>query len=75
MILSFSFSDTKNDLDEILNQKENNITISAEIKENLNENMNKERRVNYKDGLLYDENRGNIVEMIFYPNAFDLCKA
>ena len=30
---------------------------------------------NLIDRLLDDENRGNIVEMIFYASSFDLCKS
>ena len=76
MILSYTFSDPKNDMD--INEFNNDgIGISAEIYENLNnnesDNRNRNRRI-IKDRLLDDENRGNIVEMIFYPTVFDLCK-
>ena len=38
--------------------------------------IDKIRRKNIiKDRLLDDENRGNIVEMIFYPVVFDICKS
>ena len=44
--------------------------------ENDNMGMDKIRRKNIiKDRLLDDENRGNIVEMIFYPVVFDRCKS
>ena len=44
--------------------------------ENDNMGMDKIRRKNIiKDRLLDDENRGNIVEMIFYPVVFDICKS
>ena len=74
MILSFTFSDLKNDVNELNNEMENNIGISNEIINNSNENEIKNIRKNIKDRLIDDENRGNIVEMIFYPNSFDLCK-
>lgn len=80
MILSFAFSDYKNEREEIPNQRENNKDISMEINENLEQNnngsennRNNMRRIR-RDGLLDDENGGNIVEMIFYPDVFDLCK-
>ena len=74
MILSFTFSDLKNDVNELNNEMENNIGISNENINNSNENEIKNIRKNIKDRLIDDENRGNIVEMIFYPNSFDLCK-
>ena len=62
--------------------------LSTEVFDNLNENENENNQIgnnnnssgrnrnrqNYRDRLLDDENRGNIVEMIFYPTVFDLCK-
>lgn len=76
MILSFIFSDPK--YDNQMNQMKNDgMGISSEIREDLNEienNNGRNRGRNAKDRLLDDEGKGNIVEMIFYPTAFDLCK-
>ena len=55
-----------------INEKMNNINLNNNIIENDN-NINNMRRIR-RDGLLDDENGGNIVEMIFYPDVFDLCK-
>ena len=87
MILAYTFSDPKNDneMNQMLNELDNDgIGISTEVYDNLNENnenrnnsdSNSRNRLgnNLKDRLLDDENRGNIVEMIFYPTVFDLCK-
>ena len=79
MILSFAFSEPKNDM--VMNEMMNNdIGISTEIYDNLEENnreseinRNKKERI-IKGGFFNDENGGNIVEMIFYPTVFDLCK-
>ena len=80
MILSFAFADFKNEREEIPNQRENDKGISMEINDNLEQNnngsennRNNMRRIR-RDGLLDDENGGNIVEMIFYPDVFELCK-
>ena len=82
MILSFTFSDPKNEMTMI---EENSVGISTEINDNLNENENRNNndsnnnrnriKRNLIDRLLDDENRGNIVEMIFYASSFDLCKS
>ena len=79
MILSFAFSEPKNDM--VMNEMMNNdIGISTEIYDNLEENnreseinRNKKERI-IKGGFFNDENGGNIVGMIFYPTVFDLCK-
>ena len=65
--------------------EENSVGISTEINDNLNENENRNNndsnnnrnriKRNLIDRLLDDENRGNIVEMIFYASSFDLCKS
>ena len=68
MILSFTFSAPMMDM------SNNDIGISTEINENLNENENKINKM-FQDPLIDDENAGNIVEMIFYPNVFQLCKS
>ena len=85
MILSYTFSDPKSDMalgeknnQDILNKK----SISEEIKINLDNEEDDEgestkrikRKKMIKDRLIDDENRGNIVEMIFYPIVFDICK-
>ena len=90
MILAYTFSDPKidNEINQMMNSADNEgIGISTEVYDNLNENENVQNRnnnesnirnkneKNIKDRLLEDENRGNIVEMIFYPNVFDLCKS
>ena len=86
MILSFTFSDPKNDINLNNNLKDNGesrLGISTEINENLNDYENNEENNNnrarirkiIRDRLLDDENRGNIVEMIFYPTVFYLCKS
>ena len=87
MILSFTFSDPKNDINlnnNLNDNDESRLGISTEINENLhdyenndeNNNNNRARiRKIIRDRLLDDENRGNIVEMIFYPTVFDLCKS
>ena len=86
MILSFTFSDPKNDINLNNNLKDNGesrLGISTEINENLNDYENNEENNNnrarirkiIRDRLLDDENRGNIVEMIFYPVVFDICKS
>ena len=85
MILSYTFSDPKNDM--ALGEKNNQDTlnkksISEEIKFNLDNEEDDEgestkrikRKKMIKDRLIDDENRGNIVEMIFYPIVFDICK-
>ena len=85
MILSYTFSDPRNDMafEEKNNQDTmNKKSISEEIKFNLDNEDDEEgestqkmkRRKLLKDRLIDDENRGNIVEMIFYPIVFDLCK-
>ena len=78
MILSFSFSDPKSEMKEILNEEENNRDISSdnlnEIKQENDDNRNRIRKM-IKDRLTDDENRGNIVEMIFYPHAFALSQS
>ena len=87
MILSYTFSNPRNDLTNEQNNNENamNIkSISEEINGNIDENDendnenegmdNIKRKRIIKDRLLDDENRGNIVEMIFYPVVFDICK-
>lgn len=75
MILSYTFSDPKSEINKMSNE---GIGISTEINANLDENKDSEKSNNrkkiIKDSLLYDEYGGNIVEMIFYPNVFDLCK-
>ena len=80
MILSYTFSDPKNDLIYEENNNENNNikNNSEEINEdddNNNEEDKKKNKKVIKDRLLDDENRGNIVEMIFYPVVFDISKA
>lgn len=93
MILSFTFSDPRNDLNYGMNNNENNEknlnknNVLEEMNNNLdneedyddvdnNEKKNKAKiKKNIKDRLLDDENRGNIVEMIFYSDTFDLCKS
>ena len=85
MILSYTFSDPKNDLmyDENNENNTNKKSYSEEINEdgeNNDENYNNEQskkksRKKIIDRLLDDENRGNIVEMIFYPVVFDISKA
>ncbi len=85
MILSYTFSDPKSDM--ALGEKNNQDTlnkksISEEIKFNLDNEEDDEgestkrikRKKMIKDRLIDDENRGNIVEMIFYPIVFDICK-
>ena len=71
MVLSYTFSDPKNDNIQI--QNENNEQIIKEDDENNNDSESSKKNV-YKDRLLDDENRGNIVEMIFLPYMFDVCK-
>ena len=90
MILAYTFSDPKvdNEMNRMINEVDNEaMGISTEIYDNLNENENNQNlnnndsngrnRIGRKliDRLLDDENRGNIVEMIFYPSVFDLCKS
>ena len=90
MILAYTFSDPKvdNEMNRMINEVDNEaMGISTEIYDNLNENENNQNlnnndsngrnRIGRKliDRLLDDENRGNIVEMIFYPTVFDLCKS
>jgi hypothetical protein len=80
MILSYTFSDPKNDLIYEENNNENNNikNNSEEINEdddNTNEEDKKKNRKVIKDRLLDDENRGNIVEMIFYTVVFGICKS
>ena len=87
MILSFTFSDPKNDINlnnNLNNNDESRLGISTEINENLNDYENNDENNNnnrarirkiIRDRLLDDENRGNIVEMIFYPTVFYLCKS
>ena len=75
MILSYAFSDHKNDLN---NENNNDKSFEEDggIKDEIdNEDSTKVKRkkVN-KDRLLDDENMGNIVEIIFYPVVFDICK-
>jgi hypothetical protein len=81
MILSYTFSDPKNDMEN--NQDTSNKkSISEEIKINLDNEEDdegestkrKKKNQKIKDRLIDDENRGNIVEMIFYPIVFDICK-
>jgi len=85
MILSYTFSDPKNDIAFVEKNNQdtmNKKSISEEIKYNLeNEEDNEggstrrmKRRQLIKDRLIDDENRGNIVEIIFYPIIFDICK-
>lgn len=84
MILSYTFSDPKNDMafgeknnQDIMNKK----SISEEVKYNLENEENNEggstsrmkRKKSIKNRLIDDENRGNIVEIIFYPIVFDIC--
>ena len=71
MVLSYTFSDPKNDNIQI--QNENNEQIIKEDDENNNDSESSKKNI-YKDRLLDDENRGNIVEMIFLPYMFDVCK-
>jgi hypothetical protein len=94
MILSYTFSNPRNDLVNEQNNNGDNLnkkSISEEINsciDDVNENdfyendgnnraeMGKIRRKKIiKDRLIDDENRGNIVEMIFYPVVFDICKS
>ena len=85
MILSYTFSDPKNDsmYEENNENNTNKKSYSEEINEdgeNNYENYNNEqikKKIKKKniDRLLDDENRGNIVEMIFYPVVFDISKA
>jgi hypothetical protein len=77
MILSYTFSDPKNDLIYEQNQNKNNGNSEEKIGEDDEHNNDSEstsKKKMYKDRLLDDENRGNIVEMIFYPLVFDICK-
>ena len=84
MILSYTFSDPKNDMALEKNNQDNlnKKSISEEIKINLDNEEDdegestkrKKRNKLIKDRLIDDENRGNIVEMIFYPIVFDICK-
>ena len=77
MILSYTFSDPKNDLIYEQNQNKNNGNSEEKIGEDDEHNNDSEstsKKKIYKDRLLDDENRGNIVEMIFYPLVFDICK-
>ena len=86
MILSCTFSDPKYDINlnnNLNDNDESRLGISTEINENLNDYENNEENTNnrarirkiIRDRLLDDENRGNIVEMIFYPTVFYLCKS
>ena len=75
MILSYAFSDPKNDLNNE-NSDDKSLADDVGIKDEIdNEDSTKVKRkkVN-KDRLLNDENMGNIVEIIFYPVVFDICK-
>ena len=75
MILSYAFSDPKNGLN---NENNNDKSFSDDggIKDEIdNEDSNKiKRKKIIRDRFLDDENMGNIVEMIFYPVVFDICK-
>jgi hypothetical protein len=75
MILSYAFSDPKNGLN---NENDNDKSFSEDggIKDEIdNEDSNKiKRKKIIRDRFLDDENMGNIVEMIFYPVVFDICK-
>ena len=88
MILSYTFCNPNIDrqMNQMINDADNEgMGISTEVYDNLNENNqirnnnNSNGRNRYennsRDRLLDDENRGNIVEMIFYPNVFDLCRS
>jgi hypothetical protein len=88
MILSYTFCNPNIDrqMNQMINDADNEgMGISTEVYDNLNENNqirnnnNSNGRNRYennsRDRLLDDENRGNIVEMIFYPTVFDLCKS
>lgn len=75
MILSYAFSDPKIDLN---NENNNDKSFEEDggIKDEIdNEDSTKVKRKKViKDRLLNDENMGNIVEIIFYPVVFDICK-
>ena len=75
MILYYAFSDPKNDLN---NENNNDKSFEEDggIKDEIdNEDSTKVKRKKViKDRLLNDENMGNIVEIIFYPVVFDICK-
>ena len=82
MILSYTFSEPRSNLNNAEKNNEDNLNNS--LTENLNddilgienEDSTKGKRKNIiKNPLLNDENEGNIVEMIFYPVVFDICKS
>ena len=66
----------KNSILEEINESDEDEDDDCDNNENDGVGMDKIRRKNIiKDKLLDDENRGNIVEMIFYPVVFDICKS
>ena len=75
MVLSYAFSDPQNDMNDEDN-KDKSLSEDVGIKDEIdNEDSDKtKRKKTIRDRLLDDENMGNIVEMIFYPVVFDLCK-
>ena len=78
MILSYSFSDPKSYSINAENNNEKNKSFSDELYndlENEDENPEQIQKKIIKNRLLNDESKGNIVEMIFYPVVFDVCKS
>ena len=78
MILSYTFSDPKSYSINTEKNNEKNKSYTDELYddfENKDENPEKLQKKIIKDRLLNDESKGNIVEMIFYPVVFDVCKA
>ena len=80
MILSYTFSEPKNNFNNAEKNNEQNLNnsltedLNVDFKDDNDDSGTKKRKNIIKDGLLDDENMGNIVEMIFYPVVFDICK-
>ena len=80
MILSYTFSEPKNNFQNTEKNNEQNLNnsltedLNVDFKDDNEDSGTKKRKNIIKDGLLDDENMGNIVEMIFYPVVFDICK-
>ena len=76
MILSYTFSDPKSYSKNVENDNEKNKSYTEELDDDFenNENPDKIQKYTIKNRLLNDESKGNIVEMIFYPVVFDICK-
>ena len=77
MILSYTFSDPKSYSKNVENDNEKNKSYTEELDDDFenNENPDKIQKYTIKNRLLNDESKGNIVEMIFYPVVFDICKS